>query len=53
MDGKVLENIYQENLYERIIACIVEQKQCSYEEAMNLFYQSKLASKIHSGEYGI
>lgn len=53
MDGKILESIYQENLDERIISCIAEQKHCSFEEAMRIFYQSKLASKIHSGEYGI
>lgn len=53
MDDKVLEGIYQENLDERIIDCLSKEKQISYEQAMDTYYSSKLASEIHNGEYGI
>lgn len=53
MDGKILESVYQENLDERIISRLAEQENISYEQAMNIFYHSELAEKIHKGEYGI
>ena len=53
MDEKVLEQVYQENLEERLIAYLSEQKNVSYEQAMDIYYNSKLANKIHEGNEGI
>jgi len=53
MNDDILEKIYQENLEERIIAYIAETKKLSYEEAMNIYYHSKLATKIYNGNYGV
>ena len=43
MSEDVLEKVYQEELEERIISYL----------AMNIYYNSKLANRIHRGEYGI
>lgn len=53
MDGDVLEKVYQENLEERIIAYLADQKKISLEKAMNVYYNSKLADKIQRGVEGI
>ena len=53
MNEEVLENIYRENLEERIIAYLAETKNFSYETAMDLYYNSKLSDKIHMGKEGI
>ncbi len=53
MDGKTLERIYQENLEERIIAYLSEIKSISLEEAMDIYYHSTLADKIHQGVEGV
>lgn len=53
MDGEILEKVYQENLEERLIAYLAEIEHISLEEAMNLYYHSKLADKIHRGMEGI
>lgn len=53
MDGELLERVYQENLEERIIAFLAETKNISLETAMNIYYHSKLADKIHYGANGI
>ena len=53
MDGEVLEKVYQERLEERIIAYLAQVKNCSLEEAMDIYYHSRLADKIHQGTYGI
>lgn len=53
MDEIVLERVYQENLEERIIAYLSETKNISLENAMNIYYYSKLADKIHQGVEGI
>ena len=47
MDETILEQTYQENLEERLIAYIAEQSGFSLEKAMNVYYHSKLADKIH------
>ena len=52
MDDAVLEKIYQEKLEERIIATLAEKHGISLEEAMNVYYNSKLADKIHRGVEG-
>ena len=53
MDEEVLEKVYQERLEERIIAYLAQVKNCSLEEAMDIYYHSKLADKIHNGVGGI
>ena len=53
MKEDVLEKVYQENLEERIISYLSEIKGISLERAMQLYYNSKLADKIHRGEYGV
>lgn len=53
MDDKILEQVYQEKLEERIIARIAEEKAIPLEKAMNIYYSSDLADKIHQGAEGI
>lgn len=53
MNEDVLERVYQESLEERIISYLAETWQLSYEEAMRIYYTSKLANKIHNGDYGV
>lgn len=53
MDGEVLEKVYQENLEERIIAYLSEVRNVSLETAMSIYYNSRLANKIHQGMEGI
>ena len=53
MDGETLEKVYQENLEERIIAYLSQTKCISLETAMDIYYHSKLADKIHHGVEGV
>lgn len=53
MDDAVLEKIYQEKLEERIIATLAEKHGISLEEAMKVYYNSKLADIIHRGVEGV
>ena len=53
MDETILEQTYQENLEERLIVYIAEQNSFSLEKAMDVYYHSKLADKIHQGTEGI
>lgn len=53
MDGEVLERVYKENLEERIITHLSETRNISLEAAMDIYYCSKLADKIHQGVEGI
>lgn len=53
MDGEALEKVYQENLEERIIAYLSETRSISLEQAMNIYYHSKLADKIQRGVEGV
>lgn len=53
MSEDVLEKVYQEELEERIISYLAEKESISLEKAMNIYYSSKLANRIHRGEYGI
>lgn len=53
VDEETLERIYQERLEERIIAYLAQVKDCSLEQAMDLYYHSRLADKIHEGKNGI
>lgn len=53
MDEETLERVYQENLEERIIACLSETRDIPLETAMDVYYHSKLADKIHQGAWGV
>lgn len=52
MDEETLERVYRENLEERIIACLSETRDIPLETAMDAYYHSKLADKIHQGAWG-
>ncbi|WP_297964141.1 hypothetical protein [uncultured Anaerovibrio sp.] len=53
MDDNVLEQVYQERLEERIISYLASCQSISLEQAMETYYSSELAEKIHSGVDGI
>lgn len=53
MDGETLEKVYQENLEEKIIAYLAETRNISLEKAMDVYYHSALAEKIHCGIEGV
>ena len=53
MNGDLLEQVYQESLEERIISYLAETENISLEEALDIYYNSKLANRIHEREYGI
>ena len=53
MNEDILEQVYQENLEENLISYLAETKGISLEMAMKIYYSSKLADKIHRGEYGV
>ena len=53
MDDKILEQAYQEKLEERLIAWLSEQNDISLDRAMDIYYRSKLAEKIHQGIEGV
>ena len=53
MDDRILEQTYHENLEERLIAWLSEQKGISLERAMDIYYHSRLAEKIHQGVEGV
>ena len=53
MDDKILEQVYQENLEERLIAFISEKNDIPLEKAMEIYYRSKLSQQINDGSYGI
>lgn len=53
MDGNKLENVYRENLEERIMSYLTEVENISYEKSMEIYYGSRLAAKIQEGREGI
>ena len=53
MDENVLEQVYQEKLEERIITQLAKEKAIPLEKAMQIYYGSELADKIHNGMEGI
>lgn len=53
MTDKALEDCYREHLEEDIVFCLSERRKISFEQAMSLYYHSKLADRIYKGEYGI
>ena len=53
MDDRTLELTYRENLEERLIARIADMKDIPLERAMDAYYRSRLAEKIHEGLEGV
>ena len=53
MSDLELENIYTEHLEEDIVLQLSKKHNISLEKAMQIYYQSKLANWIHSGEFGV
>lgn len=53
MTDREFENFYREHLEEKIIFCLCERKKISAEEAMKIYYSSKLSDRIYNGEYDI
>lgn len=53
MSDLELENIYTEHLEEDIVLQFSKKNNVSLEKAMQIYYQSKLANWIHSGEFGV
>lgn len=53
MDDSMLEKIYQERLEEQLIAYLAEQHNITLERAMDIYYSSNLAEKIHAGVEGV
>lgn len=53
VDEAELERVYQEGLEESIISYLAAIKDITLEAAMDIYYRSKLADKIHEGVYGI
>ena len=53
MDEKILEQFYQERLEERIIKDLSDNLKVSKEEAMDIYYNSKLADMIAKGTENI
>lgn len=49
MNGDVLERYYKEALEERIISHLAKVKNLTLEQAMDIYYCSHLAQKIHEG----
>ena len=53
MKDRDLEEFYREHLEEDIVFCLARRRGISEEEAMRLYYSSRLCDRIHEGEYGI
>ena len=53
MDEDALERMYYERLEERLISYLSETHNVTLEQAMDIYYRSKLAEKIHTGMEGI
>lgn len=53
MDEQLLEEIYRENLEERLIAHLAQRCGFTLEKAMDVYYHSSLAGKIHQGTEGV
>ena len=53
VDDKLMEQIYQENLEEKLISNIAHELKLSLAQAMDLYYHSRLSQKIYHGKYGI
>ena len=53
MNEDIQEKVYQEQLEERLISSLAEQMNLSLDDAMDIYYHSQLAKKIHQGCEGV
>ena len=53
MNSNELELFYREYLEKDIVFCLANRRNISEEQALHLYYSSKLADRIHEGQYGI
>lgn len=53
MNDKVLEDVYQERLEEKLINYLSEKYNIDYQTAMKIYYNSELAQKIYEGKNGV
>ena len=53
MDDKVLDQSYKERLEEKLISYLADTKNLTLQDAMDLYYHSRLSNRIEQGEYGI
>ena len=53
MDDEVLEQMYREELDEKLIAHLAEVKNLTLDRAMDIYYHSRMAYMIGNGMYGI
>lgn len=53
MDNEVLEQMYREELDEKLIAHLAKVKKLSLDKAMDIYYHSRMADMIGNGMYGI
>ena len=50
---KNIDYIYKQNLEESIIEYLSKEKKLELRQAMDIYYQSRLAKQIEQGTYGI
>ncbi|WP_346663496.1 hypothetical protein [uncultured Merdimonas sp.] len=50
---KVIDYVYKQNLEESIIEYLSKEKKLELRQAMDIYYQSRLAKQIEQGTYGI
>lgn len=53
MNEEALEKDYREALDEKLIAYLANEKNISLDQAMDLYYHSRMAELISEGKYGI
>lgn len=53
MSEAEFENFYKERLEEKIILCLAKRRNIDFQKALDIYYNSRLATLIESGAYGI
>ena len=53
MDENILEKTYREELDEQIIGYMADLRNIPLDQAMSIYYHSRMADMIGNGEYGI
>ena len=53
IEKEKLDKVYKEQLEEKIIAYLAEQRDISIRKAMDIYYRSQLSQQINDGKYGI
>lgn len=53
IEKEKLDKVYKEQLEEKIIAYLAEQRDIPIRKAMDIYYRSQLSQQINDGKYGI